>query len=71
MDKSWQDWVQWGGSIVLIPLIGVCAWTVFENKSNIAVIEAKTSADHEMIREIRDDVKSLNRHIMTLEVVEK
>ena len=71
MEKGWQDWVQWVGSIILIPLIGVTTWTVFENKSNIAVMQATTSADHEMIREIRDDVKSLTSHIMTLEVVDK
>ena len=71
MEKTWQDWIQWAGSIILIPLIGVVAWTVFENKSNIAVIDAKASADHEMIKEIRDDVKNLNRYILTLEVVER
>ena len=61
-DKSWQDWLQWIGSIILIPLIAVVTWTVFENKSAIAVFEARQSIDHAMIKEIRDDVRNLNRY---------
>ena len=61
-DKSWQDWLQWIGSIILIPLIAVVTWTVFENKSAIAVFEARQSIDQSMIKEIRDDVKNLNRY---------
>jgi hypothetical protein len=66
MNKDWQDWAQWLGSVVLIPLLAVVVWQVFQNKSDIAVSQVKQGADHEMIREIRDDVKDTNRYIMGL-----
>lgn len=71
MNKDWQDWIQWIGSIILIPLIGVVAWTVFENKSNIAVFQAMQNNDHEMIREIRDDVKDLTRAFTNLKTIDE
>jgi len=69
MEKSWQDWAQWVGSCVLIPVIGMIAWKVFDNSERLAVMESRQAADHEMLSEIRDDVKDLNRFFMTMEVV--
>lgn len=70
MDKSWQDWAQWVGSCILIPVIGVIAWKVFDNSERLAVMESRQAADHEMLSEIRDDVKDLTRIFMTIEVVD-
>ena len=69
MEKSWQDWAQWVGSCILIPVIGVIAWKVFDNSERLAVMETNQKADHEMLAEIRDDVKGLTHYIMTLEPV--
>lgn len=70
MEKSWQDWAQWVGSCILIPVIGVIAWKVFDNSERLAVMESRQAADHEMLSEIRDDVKDLTRLFMTIEVVD-
>lgn len=70
MDKSWQDWAQWVGSCILIPVIGVIAWKVFDNSERLAVMESRQAADHEMLSEIRDDVKDLTRLFMTIEIVD-
>jgi len=69
MEKSWQDWAQWVGSCILIPVIGVIAWKVFDNSERLAVMEANQKSDHEMLIEIRDDIKDLTRLFMTIEVV--
>ena len=70
MERSWQDWAQWVGSCILIPVIGVIAWKVFDNSERLAVMEANQKSDHEMLIEIRDDVKDLTRLFMTIEVVD-
>ena len=70
MEKSWQDWAQWVGSCILIPVIGVIAWKVFDNSERLAVMESRQAADHEMLSEIRDDVKDLTRLFMTVEFVD-
>lgn len=70
MEKSWQDWAQWVGSCILIPVIGVIAWKVFDNSERLAVMESRQAADHEMLSEIRDDVKDLTRLFMTIEIVD-
>ena len=54
---------------MLIPVIGMIAWKVFDNSERLAVMESRQAADHEMLSEIRDDVKDLNRFFMTMEVV--
>lgn len=70
MERSWQDWAQWVGSCILIPVIGVILWKVFDNSERLAVMEANQKSDHEMLIEIRDDVKGLTRLFMTIEVVD-
>ncbi len=70
MERSWQDWAQWVGSCILIPVIGVILWKVFDNSERLAVMEANQKSDHEMLIEIRDDVKDLTRLFMTIEVVD-
>ena len=54
MDKTWQDWFQWIGSIILIPLIAVVAFNVFENKSAIAVLQSKVNSDHAILLKMDD-----------------
>ena len=66
MDKNWQDWAQWLGSVVLIPLLAVVMWQVFQNKSDIAVATSRVDAIYDTTKEIRDDVKDTNRYIRGL-----
>ena len=66
MEKNWQDWVQWFGSVVLIPLLAVVVWQVFQNKSDIAVATVRVDAISDTTKEIRDDVKDTNRYIRGL-----
>ena len=49
MNKAWQDWLQWVGSIILIPLIALIGFTVFESKSQIAVLQSRMNSDHELL----------------------
>tara|TARA_R110002126_G_scaffold267700_1_gene411142 strand:+ start:225 stop:464 length:240 start_codon:yes stop_codon:yes gene_type:complete len=74
MDKTWQDWLQWIGSIILIPLIAVVVLVVFESKSDIAVLQSKVSSDHEILVKMDDkmDVQSilLIRAVTKLEALE-
>ena len=74
MDKTWQDWLQWIGSIILIPLIAVVVFNVFENKSDIAVLKAKVSADHEILVKMDDKMDAqgnlLIRAVTKLEALE-
>lgn len=67
MERGWQDWVQWIGSVILIPFLGVVSYKVFNNSERIAVQEAKQSADHEIMLEVRQDVKDMYRHVLSLE----
>jgi len=74
MDKTWQDWLQWIGSIILIPLIAVVAFNVFENKSDIAVLKAKVNADHAILVKMDDKMDAqgnlLIRAVTKLEALE-
>ena len=74
MDKTWQDWLQWIGSIILIPLIAVVGFNVFENKSDIAVLKAKVNADHEILVKMDDKMDAqgnlLIRAVTKLEALE-
>lgn len=75
MDKAWQDWVQWIGSIILIPLVAIVGFNVFENKSDIAVLKAKVDADHYILIKLDDkmDVQGslLVKAVTKLEALEK
>ena len=75
MDKTWQDWLQWIGSIILIPLIAVVAFNVFENKSDIAVLQSRVNCDHAILLKLDDkmDVQNilLIRAVTKLEALEK
>ena len=75
MDKTWQDWLQWIGSIILIPLIAVVAFNVFENKSAIAVLQSKVNADHTILMKMDDKMDAqgglLIRAVTKLEALEK
>jgi len=68
MDKNWQDWVQWFGSVILIPLLAVVVYQVFQNKSDIAVANSRVDSIYDMLKETRDDVKDTNRYIRGLVV---
>ena len=74
MDKTWQDWLQWIGSIILIPLIAVVAFNVFENKSDIAVLKAKVNSDHAILVKMDDKMDAqgnlLIRAVTKLEALE-
>lgn len=67
MERGWQDWVQWIGSVILIPFLGVVSYKVFNNSERIAVQEARQEADHEIMLEVRQDVKDMYRHVLSLE----
>ena len=75
MDKTWQDWLQWIGSIILIPLIAVVAFNVFENKSDIAVLQSRVNADHAILIKMDDKMDAQNilliRAVTKLETLEK
>ena len=75
MDKTWQDWLQWIGSIILIPLIAVVAFNVSENKSDIAVLQSKVNADHAILMKMDDKMDAhgdlLIRAVTKLEALEK
>ena len=46
MDKQTIQWIL---SVIAIPAITLLGWTVFENKSEIAVLDAKFTADHDIL----------------------
>lgn len=65
-NKGWQDWVQWVGSCILIPLVGVVSYKVFNNSERLAVMESK----QELVKEMRDDIKDIYHHVLSLEGVD-
>lgn len=70
MDKGWQDWTQWIGACILIPVIGLVAWKVFNNSERLAAVEYGQKVDHAMLAEIRDDIKEMRRYLFSLEPAE-
>jgi hypothetical protein len=57
MDKQTIQWIL---SVIAIPAITLLGWTVFENKSEIAVLDAKFTADHDILVTVSNQLKAQN-----------
>jgi hypothetical protein len=62
MDKQTIQWIL---SVIAIPAITLLGWTVFENKSDIAVMDAKFTSDHAILVKMTDQLQLQNNLLIT------
>ena len=72
MDKQTIQWIL---SVIAIPALTVVGWTVFQNKSDVAVLKSQVVTDHEVLMEVSKDMKIQNglliRVVTKIEALER